>query len=207
MARTFAALPAGSRIADYVGLDVVTKAFPLEKFGAALAATGKESIRRRDLPAHVAVYYIIALALYMQSSCREAPRCLLEGIQWLREPPARIHAAGNSGISQASTRLGWKPPRQLRDDVVKPVAAAAAKGAWYRVWRLVSMDGSTLESPARRAIAKPSAVQAPAAANALIPRFVLCRRGRTGLMFYSQPDGGLCRQRDCTGKDRTARPA
>jgi hypothetical protein len=32
---------------------------------------GKESIRERNLPAPVVVYHVIALSLYMQSSCRE----------------------------------------------------------------------------------------------------------------------------------------
>jgi hypothetical protein len=36
---------------------------------------------QRDLPAHVAVYYVIALALYVQASYQEVLRCLLEGIQ------------------------------------------------------------------------------------------------------------------------------
>jgi hypothetical protein len=62
---------------------VVAKTFPLDKIHAALAAAEKESVRQRDLPAHVTVYYVIALALYMQSSYREVLRCLLEGIQWL----------------------------------------------------------------------------------------------------------------------------
>jgi transposase IS4-like protein/DDE family transposase len=145
MARTVAALPAGSRITDYISLGVVAKTFPLDKIHAALAATEKESTRQRDLPAHVTVYYVIALALYMQSSCREVLRCLLEGIQWLRVPSARIHVAGNSGISQARTRLGWGPLRQLHDEIVQPIAVAATKGAWYGSWRLVSMDGSTLD--------------------------------------------------------------
>ena len=145
MPRTIATLPAGSRITDYVSLGVVAKTFPLDRIHAVLAATGKESVRQRDLPAHVAVYYVIALALYMHSSYREVLRCLLEGIQWLLDPSARIKVAGNSGISQARTRLGWEPLRQLHDEVVKPIAVAATKGAWYRQWRLVSLDGSTLE--------------------------------------------------------------
>ncbi len=53
--------------------------------------------------------------------------------------------AGNSGISQARKRLGWEPLRQLHDAVVKPIAVAATKGAWFRGWRLVSIDGSTLD--------------------------------------------------------------
>jgi len=145
MARTVASLPAGSRITDYISLGVVSKAFPMDKIRAALVATGKQSVRQRDLPAHVVVYYVIALALYMQSSYREVLRCLLEGIQWLVEPSAGINVAGNSGISQARTRLGWEPLRKLHDEVVKPVAVAATKGAWYRHWRLVSIDGSTLD--------------------------------------------------------------
>jgi len=145
MSRTVASLPAGSRITDYISLGVVTKAFPPDKIRAALVATRKESVRQRDLPAHVVVYYVIALALYMQSSYREVLRCLLEGIQWLVEPAVGITVAGNSGISQARTRLGWEPLRQLHDEVVRPVAVTATKGAWYRGWRLISLDGSTLD--------------------------------------------------------------
>src|SRR5579863_2229671 len=77
MSRTVAKLPAGNRITDYISLGVVAKTFPLDRIRAALMATGKESVRQRDLPAHVTVYYVIALALYMQSSYREVLRCLL----------------------------------------------------------------------------------------------------------------------------------
>jgi hypothetical protein len=82
-------------------------------------------VRQRDLPAHVAVYYVIALALYMQSSYREVLRCLLEGVQWLLDPSATVKVAGKSGISQARTRLGWEPVRQLHDEVVRPIAVRA----------------------------------------------------------------------------------
>ena len=144
MSRTVAKLPAGSRITDYISLGVVAKTFPLAKIHAVLAATKRESARQRDLPGHVTVYYVIALALYMQSSYREVLRCLLEGIQWLAGSAA-INVAGSSGISQARTRLGWEPLRQLHDEVVKPIAATATKGAWYRQWHLVSIVGSTLD--------------------------------------------------------------
>jgi hypothetical protein len=145
MARTLATLPQGSRITDYVSLGVITKTFPLERVRSVLAATGKASQRQRDLPAHVIVYYAIALALYMHSSYREVLRCLLEGLQWLIDPALVLKVAGNSGISQARTRLGWEPLRQLHDEVVKPIARPATQGAWYRQWRLVSVDGSTMD--------------------------------------------------------------
>jgi hypothetical protein len=145
MARTLATLPEGSRITDYVSLGVIAKTFPLERVRSVLAATGRTSERERDLPAHVVVYYTIALALYMQSSYREVLRCLLEGLQWLMDPAVPLRVAGNSGISQARTRLGWEPLRQLHDELVKPIAVAATRGAWYRHWRLVSLDGSTMD--------------------------------------------------------------
>jgi len=97
MARTLASLPSGSRITDYVSLGVVAKTFPLDKIRGALVATRKESVRQRDLPAHVVVYYVIALALYMQSSYREVLRCLLEGIQWLH-----LAGANQTGMGTAA---------------------------------------------------------------------------------------------------------
>src|SRR5207244_12216833 len=103
MARTLASLPSGSRITDYVSLGVVAKTFPLDKIRGALVATRKQSVRQRDLPAHVVVYYVIALALYMQSSYREVLRCLREGIQWLLEPSADLNVAGRLAISPART--------------------------------------------------------------------------------------------------------
>src|SRR5450432_374338 len=137
MARTLAALPAGSRITDYISLGVIAKFFPAEKIQEVLQQTGRASIRERDLPAHVVVYYVIALALYMRSSYREVLRCLLEGVQWLLDPSAQLTVAGKSGISQARTRLGIAPVKKLYETVVSPIAEKRTKGAWYRQWRLV----------------------------------------------------------------------
>jgi hypothetical protein len=146
MARTVASLPAGSRITDYISLGVIAKYFPLEKVRGVLEKTGRASVRERDLPAQVVVYYIIALALYMRSSYREVLRCLLEGVQWLLDPSAAVKVAGKSGISQARSRLGAEPLKELYKAVVTPIAERATKGAWYRDWRLVSLDGSTLDA-------------------------------------------------------------
>jgi len=89
MSRAAASLPAGPRLTDYISLGVVASAFPRATIDEVLAETGKASQRRRDLPAHVVVYYVIALALYMQVSYQEVLRCLLEGIQWLWVPRRR----------------------------------------------------------------------------------------------------------------------
>jgi hypothetical protein len=105
MARTVAALPAGSRITDYISLGVVARFFPADKVQAVLKETKRASIRERDLPAQVVVYYVIALALYMQSSYGEVLRCLMEGLQWLLEPSARGRVAGLPAFRRRAP--GW----------------------------------------------------------------------------------------------------
>ena len=144
MARAAAGLPAGIRLSDHIRLGVIARTFPLEEVRQVLVETDRMSARERDLPAHVMVYYAIALALYTTSGTREVLRCLLEGLRWLWGAEA-VKVAGKSGISQARTRLGEAPLRRLYERVVHPVAARVTKGAWYRRWRLVSLDGSCLE--------------------------------------------------------------
>jgi hypothetical protein len=191
MARTVASLPAGSRITDYISLGVLTKTFSLNKVLAVVAAAGKTSQRQRDLPAHVVVYYVIALTLYMQVSYREVLRCLLEGIRWLLGPESEVKVAGRSGISQARTRLGWEPLKQLHDEVVSPIAVKQTKGAWYRQWRLVSLDGSTLdvadEADNEKAFGRPAASRGTSAYPQV--RFVSLVENGTHVLFGSQLGG------------------
>jgi hypothetical protein len=190
VARTVAELPPGARITDYISLGVITKTFPLSSIGPVLSSTGTASVRQRDLPAQVVVYYVIALALYMQSSYREVLRCLLEAVQWLRDPSAGVRVAGKSGISQARSRLGWEPLRQLHDELVKPVAVGSTRGAWYRSWRLVSLDGSTLdvadEKANEDAFTRPGASRGASAYPQI--RFVSLVENGTHVLFGSQMD-------------------
>jgi hypothetical protein len=191
MARTIAELPKGSRITDYISLGVVAKTFPVATVKSVLEATGRSSRRQRELPAHVVVYYVIALALYMHVSYREVLRCLLEGIQWLLNPSARIKVTGKSGISQARTRLGVEPVKQLHDQIVCPIATEATKGAWYRGWRVVSLDGSTLdvadEDANDAAFGRPVAQRGKSAFPQI--RFVSLVENGTHVLFGTQMAG------------------
>src|SRR3954465_13251093 len=146
MAGIPAGLPAGVRLSDHISLGVIARGVPPARVRQVLAETGKAS--ERDLPAQVMVYYAIALALYMGSSTREVLRCLLEGLleglRWLWGAEA-VKVAGKSGISQARSRLGDAPLRRLYEKLVQPIATRASKGAWYRTWRLASLDGTCLD--------------------------------------------------------------
>lgn len=190
MARTVGTLPAGSRITDYISLGVIAEFFPLEKVREILKQTNRASVRERDLPAHVVVYYVIALALYMRSSYREVLRCLLEGVQWLLNPSAEVKVAGKSGISQARSRLGPEPLKKLYEAVVTPIAVKQTRGAWYRQWRLVSLDGSTLDvadtAENDRAFGRPGASRGSTAYPKV--RFVGLLENGTHVLWAAQVD-------------------
>jgi hypothetical protein len=146
MARTVAGLAEGTRVTDYVSLGVITKMFPLEQVQSILRETGRESIRQRQLPAHVVFYYVIALALFSQVSYGEVLRCLVEGLGWLGDSSVRrIRCTGRSAISMARSRLGAEPLRRMVETAIMPIADRTTRGAWYRDWRLVSIDGTTLD--------------------------------------------------------------
>jgi hypothetical protein len=188
MAGEAAVLPEGTRITDFISLGVITKTFSRTKDREILAATGRASIRERDLAAHLVMYYVMALALFMQSSLREVLRGLLEGVQWLTDPLTAAKVAGKSGISQARSRLGVEPVQQLHDTVVAPIAVTATKGAWYRGWRLVSLDGSTFdvadEPKNDAAFGRPGSSRGASAFPKI--RFVSLLENGTHVLFGSQ---------------------
>jgi len=144
MARTAADLPAGLRLTDHLSLGVLTAQFPMEVVEQVLFETERFSERERALPAHIMVYYTIALALYAEVSTREVLRCVVEGARWLGDPTTTTMPS-KSGISQARSRLGAAPLEALYRHVVAPVAVAGTPGAWYRGWRVMSLDGTTLD--------------------------------------------------------------
>lgn len=69
------------RLTDQLSIGVLTRIIPRLQIDAVLAVTGKASRRQRQLPAHVVVYYVIALALFRPASYREVLRLLLEGLR------------------------------------------------------------------------------------------------------------------------------
>lgn len=169
MARTAAELPAGIRLTDHISLGVLTAQFPLEVVEQVLFETERVSARERELPAHVMVYYAIALALYADVSTREVLRCVVEGARWLGDRTTTTMPS-KSAISQARTRLGAAPLEALYRAVVAPIATTSTLGAWYRGWRVMSLDGTTLDvgdtSANARAFGRPTSVRGANATGA-----------------------------------------
>jgi transposase IS4-like protein/DDE family transposase len=115
-------------------------AFPLEEVERILRVTKRGSRRRRKLPAHVMVYYVIALGLLTSVGAREVLRRVLH-----REAQDfSFTLATDVAITKARQRLGWAPLKRLFEDYVRPIATRRMAWAWFKGRRLVAMDGSTL---------------------------------------------------------------
>ena len=132
------------RLADQISLGVLTAQFPMEVVEQVLFETERLSERERALPAHMMVYYVIAMALYADVSTREVLRCVVEGARWLGDPLAAA-LPGRAAISRARIRLGASPMESLYRAVVAPCAKEGTPGAWYRGWRVMSLDGTTFD--------------------------------------------------------------
>ena len=105
MARTAAAFTGGMRLSDHLGVSVIARVYPREAVHAALRSLGRDSRRRRDLPAEVMVYHVIVMAQFRTVSAREVLRCLVDGLRWI-SPDISMRVSGKSSISRARTRLG-----------------------------------------------------------------------------------------------------
>ncbi len=134
------------RVGDCLSMGALFRTYPVGRVKSLLRRSGKASIRERSLPNHVVVYYVLMLALFMTDGYREVMRRLLEGFKLMRKVRAgAVKLVGTSGISQARSRVGSEPFRQLYKEFVSPVATRKTKGAWYKGLLLVSLDGSSLD--------------------------------------------------------------
>ena len=147
MARVSKVRHEGDRLTDLMNIGVLTTRFPLDQIHEVLQETNKGSKRLRDLPAHVMMYYVVALALYRAEGSREVLRLLLAGLQAIVGLGVEVVPATKAAISRARSRLGMEPVKELYDRIVGPVADAQTQGAFYRGWHVVALDGFTLETP------------------------------------------------------------
>jgi hypothetical protein len=109
-----------------------------------LEETGRESVRRRKLPAYLMVYYVIAAALMVSVSAREVLRQLVREVRD-QLPDSKVVLASRAAICKARKRLGVEPIRQLYEQVARPIAKRSTEGAWFGRLLLVGIDGSSLQ--------------------------------------------------------------
>jgi hypothetical protein len=148
MARTKATLPGGARLADHLAVGYLAMNCPLPRVREVLAGHGAQSKRRRGLPHEVLVYFVMAMCLYGSVAYEEVLRLVIEGLRelWGEEDLAEV-TVSKGAISQARHQVGVAPLRQLYEEQVGPIGPPGMAGVWYRGYRLMAIDGSTLEMP------------------------------------------------------------
>jgi hypothetical protein len=119
--------------------------FPAELVDRVVAEAGRVEQRHRLLPARVVVYYVLAMALFADASYEEVMRALVEGLAWSSGWRQVWEVPAKGSIFKARSRLGREPLRLLFEAVARPLASEATRGAFYREWRLMSVDGTCLD--------------------------------------------------------------
>lgn len=135
----------GRRLSDRVALGVLTATFPRGLVDEVIEATGRREQRNRLLPAHLTVYYVLAMTLFSSAGYEEVMRSLTEGLAWSSDGQQQYEMPSQVAISKARARLGPEPLAELFDRACVPLATPATRGAFYRHWRLVSLDGTTID--------------------------------------------------------------
>jgi hypothetical protein len=135
----------GRRLSDRVALGVLTATFPRSLVDEVIEATGRREKRQRLLPAHLTVYYVLAMTLFSSAGYEEVMRSLTEGLTWSSDGAEEYELPSQVAITKARTRLGPEPLALLFDRACVPLATPGTRGAFYRGWRLVSVDGTTVD--------------------------------------------------------------
>jgi hypothetical protein len=93
----------------------------------------------------VVVWLVLAMALFSGQAYEEVARLLAGGLGWARRWQQWWRVPSTPAIAKARARLGAEPLRRLFAEVARPLATPDSKGAWYRGWRVLAVDGTTLD--------------------------------------------------------------
>lgn len=137
----------GDRLTDHIGLGVLSARFGRDLVEEVVNDTGVREKRRRLLPAHVMIRYVIALGLFCSESYEEVMRRLVGNLRKLGSWVDDWKVPTASAVCQARKRLGAAPVKELFDRAAVPVATTGTKGAWLARRRLMAIDGTSFDVP------------------------------------------------------------
>ncbi|MDH6130377.1 hypothetical protein P3T39_007370 [Kitasatospora sp. GP82] len=118
-------------------LGALTRFVPFELVDDVLDRPGRRG-RTRTVPARVAVYFVLALALFTDASYERVWDTLTGA---LRQAGRLVAAVTEAGLADARRRLGPDPLRELFEVVAGPLGRPCTAGVSYRGLRTVAFDG------------------------------------------------------------------
>ncbi|MGH3780695.1 MAG: transposase domain-containing protein, partial [Pseudonocardiaceae bacterium] len=138
---------ASGRLTDHIAIGVLSGLIHRDIVDDVLNECGKCEQRSRLLPAHVVVYYVLALNLFFGAAYEEVMRQLVNGLRFLGNWRDNWTVPTPSALSQARTRLGEAPLKVLFERIAVPMARAGTRGAWCAGLRVMAIDGLVLDVP------------------------------------------------------------
>jgi len=145
MARTKAVLGSGSRLSDHLAIAYLTLNCPLGRVREILKELGLQSQRRRDLPAEMVLFYVLALCLYRTVAYEEVLRIVVEGLRTVYGDEISSVVPTKGAISRARARLGPLPLEKIYAEQMRVTGRQDKPGAFYKGLRVMAIDGSTLD--------------------------------------------------------------
>ena len=162
--------PASGRLTDHLAIGVLTWTGLIHRdiVDDVIRECGKREKRSRLLPAHVVMYYVLALNLFLGEAYEEVMRQLVNGLRFLGNWRPNSEVPSTSAISRARTRLGEAPMKLLFERIAVPMARAGTRGSWLRGrW---PSTGWCSTYPPRRTTTRSSAAPATPRRPARSPR-------------------------------------
>ena len=133
------------QLEDRISVGVLARAFPREAVEEVIDAAGAREQRNRVLPSWLTVYFVLALALFMDMGAGRVMRRLAGTLAWAAQG-ITVTIPSEEALSNARARLGPVPLRLLFEKTAGLRGAGpGTPGAFWRGLRLVSLDGTTLD--------------------------------------------------------------
>jgi hypothetical protein len=139
--------PVSGRLTNHIAIGVLSGLIHRDIVDDVINECRKREKRSRLLPAHVVVYYVLALNLFFGEAYEEVMRQLVNGLRFLGNWRHDWTVPSPSALSQARTRLGEAPLKLLFERIAVPMARAGTRGAWVRGLRVMAMDGVVFDVP------------------------------------------------------------
>jgi hypothetical protein len=129
-------------------LKALETAIPSSAIEQAINETKAKEERKRALPSHLMVCFIIAMSLWSKVSMRTVLKNLVDGLSeaWVRvggywQVPCK------SSITEARQRIGPQVISHLFHLVVRPLATFKTPGAFLGGLRIMALDGTLFDVP------------------------------------------------------------
>jgi hypothetical protein len=134
------------KLTDHISLGTLTRIVPRYIVDEVLAETNRREQRSRTLPAHLVVYFVLALSLFTDGY-EEVIRKLVNGLRFARVWSRDWTVPTTAALSRARTRLGEAPLRALYETVAQPLAKPGTPGAWLGEWPVMAIDAVMIDMP------------------------------------------------------------